>query len=94
MSHRAVRTSIEMQLDPGPIASRGVFPPVFLKEPIATCDFPGGGGGGSDILSLSGSGNDSLYICLSIGHITMIVYLLCVSLWVILRTSIKCFVLF
>ena len=30
----------------GPIASRGMFVSEFLRKPIATCDFPGGGGGG------------------------------------------------
>ena len=39
-----VRTSLEKQLDPrGPIASRGRSVPVFLRKPIASCDFPGGG---------------------------------------------------
>ena len=53
ISQRAVRASIEMQLDPrSPIASRGGSVPVFLWKPIATCDFPGGGG--PDPLSPSG----------------------------------------
>ena len=40
---RALRTSLEKQLDPiGPIASQGRSVPVFLRKPIATCDFPGG----------------------------------------------------
>ena len=29
----------------GPIASRGVSVPELIRKPIATCDFPGGGGG-------------------------------------------------
>ena len=36
----AVQTSLGKQLDPrGPIASRGGSVPVFLRKPIATCDF-------------------------------------------------------
>ena len=46
ISQRAVWTSLEKQLDPwGPIAFRGVSVPEFIRKPIATCDFPGGGGG-------------------------------------------------
>ena len=35
--------SLEKQLDP--IASQGGSVTVFLRKHIATCDFPGGGGG-------------------------------------------------
>ena len=43
ISQRAVRISLEKQLDPrGPIASRGGSVPVFLRDHITTCDFPGG----------------------------------------------------
>ena len=53
LSKRAIRTTLEKQLDPmGPIASRGVSLPVFLKKPVATCDFPGGGGSRPSIPSL------------------------------------------
>ena len=46
ISQRAVRTSLEKQLDPkGPIASRGGSVSVFLRKPIATCDFSGGWSG-------------------------------------------------
>ena len=39
-----IRTSFEKQMDAmGPIASRGVSIPEFLKKFIAICDFPGGG---------------------------------------------------
>ena len=39
ISHRAVRTSLEKQLDPrGPIASGGRSVAVFLRKPITTCD--------------------------------------------------------
>ena len=42
----AVLTSLEKQLDlRGPITSRGRSVPIFLRKPIATCDFAGGGGG-------------------------------------------------
>ena len=42
---RAVRTSLEKQLDPrGTIASRWGSVPVFLRKPITTCNFPRGGG--------------------------------------------------
>ena len=40
VSQRVVRTALEKQLDPmGPIASRGVSVPEFLRKPRATCDF-------------------------------------------------------
>ena len=43
---RAIRTSLEKQLDQGgPIASRGESVPDFLRNPMATCDFPEGEGG-------------------------------------------------
>ena len=48
ISQRAVRTSLEKQLNPrGPIASRGGVHSrcVFPRKSIATCEFPGGGGG-------------------------------------------------
>ena len=38
ISERAVRTLV-------PIASRGGSVPDFLRKPMATCDFPGGGQG-------------------------------------------------
>ena len=42
---RAVRTALEKQLDPmGPIASQGTSVTEFLRNPIATCEFPGGFG--------------------------------------------------
>ena len=48
ISQRAVRTFLEKKLDPlGPIASRGGgggFRRVSVTKPIATCDFPVGGG--------------------------------------------------
>ena len=45
ISQTAVKTSLEKQLDPRvPIASREGSVPVFLRKPIATCDFPGGSG--------------------------------------------------
>ena len=46
----AVQTSLGKHLDTkGPIASQGGSVPVFLRKPIATCEFflGGGGGGGS-----------------------------------------------
>ena len=44
ISQRVVRTSLVKQLKPlGPIASRGGPAPVFLRKPIATCDFQGEG---------------------------------------------------
>ena len=48
ISQRAVQTTHEKQLDPrGPFASGGVSVGVlvFLRKPISTCDFAGGGGG-------------------------------------------------
>ena len=43
ISQRAVRASLEEQLDPmGPIASRGGYEPVFPRKPLVTCDFLGG----------------------------------------------------
>ena len=43
MSQRTERTSLEKQSDPlDPIASRGGSVSVFLRKPIAICDFPGG----------------------------------------------------
>ena len=51
ISQRAVQTSLEKQLDLSPIASGGGSVPVFLRKSIATCDFPGGWGGGPDPLS-------------------------------------------
>ena len=46
-SQRAVQITLKKQLDPmGPIASPGGSVPEYLRKPIATCDFPGGGGGG------------------------------------------------
>ena len=46
ISQRAVQTSLEKLLDPlGPIASRERSVPVFLRKPIATCNFHGGVGG-------------------------------------------------
>ena len=52
-SKSAVRTSLEKQLDVGSIASRGGSVPVFLRKHtcITTCDLPGGGGGGPDMLA-------------------------------------------
>ena len=49
-----------MQLDPvGPIASRWVSVPEFLKKPVATCDFQGAeGGGGGPTVHTSGSAQD------------------------------------
>ena len=44
ISQRAVWTSPEKQLDPrGLIAFRWVSVPEFIRKPIVTCDFPGGG---------------------------------------------------
>ena len=44
ISQRVVRTFPQKQLDPlGPIASGGGSVPDFLRKPIDTCDFPGGG---------------------------------------------------
>ena len=43
LSPKPIRTTLEMQLDPR--VSRGSVL-VFLRKPIATCDFPVGGGGG------------------------------------------------
>ena len=40
-----------MDLPRGPIASRGGSVPIFLRELVATCDFPGGGGVAADPLS-------------------------------------------
>ena len=43
ISQRAVRASLEKQLDPGvSIADRGGSVPLFLRTDIATCDVPGG----------------------------------------------------
>ena len=42
ISQSIVQTSLEIQLGPwGPTASRVSSVPVFLRTPIATCDFPG-----------------------------------------------------
>ena len=41
---RAVQTAHEKQLDP--FLRGGGSVPVFLREPLATCGFPDGGGGG------------------------------------------------
>ena len=49
ISQRAVQTTHEKQLDPrGPFASGGVSVGVlvFLRKPISTCDFAGGGQAG------------------------------------------------
>ena len=57
LSPKPIRTTLEMQLDPR--VSRGSVL-VFLRKPIATCDFPvGGGGGGADLLCHSGSAHAS-----------------------------------
>ena len=38
-----VRTSLEKQFEPmGQIASRRLSVPVFIRKPLATCDFPVG----------------------------------------------------
>ena len=43
ISQSVVQTSLEIQLGPwGPTASQVRSVPVFLRTPIATCDFPGG----------------------------------------------------
>ena len=49
LSHQSMNY-FKKQLDPrGPIASGGGSVPVFLRKPTATCDFPGGGGGGPPV---------------------------------------------
>ena len=47
ISQRAVQTSLKKQIDPirVSIASRGESVPEFLRKPIATCEFQGGGEG-------------------------------------------------
>ena len=47
-SHQRISQTVYIQISPkkhldprDPIASRGVSVPIFLREPIATCDFPG-----------------------------------------------------
>ena len=41
-----------MDLPRGPIASRGGSVPIFLRELVATCDFPGGGAADSPVPNL------------------------------------------
>ena len=48
ISQKAVWTSLDKQLGPwAPIASHGGSVPVFLRKPIATCDFSKGSGSGA-----------------------------------------------
>ena len=51
-SFRGRTNSLEKQLEPMvPIAYLVGSVPVFLRKPIATCDFSGSGGWGPDLLS-------------------------------------------
>ena len=76
-------------VDPGPIASRGVFVPVFLKELIASCDFPG---------RVVGVKTPCPILDLSMIRYTCVFLLFILTLYIcylylygfILRTSIKC----
>ena len=43
ISHRAVGTTLENQMDLDLIAPRGGSVPEFLRKPITTCYFPLGG---------------------------------------------------
>ena len=63
ISPRATQTYLEKQLDPrGPIASQREYVPVFLRKPIATCDFKRSGCKLFDILMVFLK--ESFFVCL------------------------------